>query len=244
MRDTLSRRRHFVNAQTREVNAVKCLLRSAGYGSRYKSLKTETAWNKLLDGLSDEATLCIYLNQHFAAWRCAGEHIATLEVMLRQQSSPCKKDLEHLQTIRGVGPVVSTTTVAVLAEPTRFPDAKHAASYVGLVPSTFQSGTRDVHGRITKKGSGELRAMLCEAAQHARNPNHPLSPYFARVAAKKGYKVAIVAVAHRLLRIMYAMLRDGTDFDETKLNVEMKPSTTAKGKKYVLRKRVATVATC
>jgi transposase len=87
MRDTLSRRRHFVNAQTREVNAVKCLLRSAGYGSRYKSLKTETAWNKLLDGLSDEATLCIYLNQHFAAWRCAGEHIATLEVMLRQQSS-------------------------------------------------------------------------------------------------------------------------------------------------------------
>ena len=54
------------------------------------------------------------------------------------------------------------------AQVSRFPSAKHAASYGGLVPSTFESGERDAHGHITKRGSSELRAMLCEAANSTR----------------------------------------------------------------------------
>ena len=49
--------------------------------------------------------------------------------------------------------------------------------------------------------------MLCEAAHHASRPDHPLNPYFARLCARRGYKMAIVAVAHRLCRIIFAMLR-------------------------------------
>jgi len=44
------------------------------------------------------------------------------------------------------------------------------------VPSTYHSGERDAYGRITKRGSGELRAMLCEAAHHASRLTHPLHP--------------------------------------------------------------------
>ena len=105
----------------------------------------------------------------------------------------------------------------------RFPDAKHAASYAGLVPSTYQSGEHEAHGRITKRGSAELRAMLCEAAHHASRPDHPLNPYFARLCARRGYKMAIVAVAHRLCRIIFAMLRHQSDFDVAKLGVERGP---------------------
>ena len=68
------------------------------------------------------------------------------------------------------------------AQVSRFPSAKHAASYGGLVPSTFESGGRDAHGHIAKRGSSELRAMLCEAAHHARLRWHPLNPYFAASA--------------------------------------------------------------
>jgi hypothetical protein len=64
----------------------------------------------------------------------------------------------------------------------RFADAKRAASYAGLVPSTYHSGAREAYGRITKRGSGELRAMVCEAAHHASRPTHPLQPYFASLA--------------------------------------------------------------
>jgi hypothetical protein len=51
--------------------------------------------------------------------------------------------------------------------------------------------------------------MLCEAAHHASRPTHPLHPYFALLCAKRGYKMATIAVAHRLARITFAMLRDG-----------------------------------
>ena len=126
----------------------------------------------------------------------------------------------RLQTVPGVGPIVSLTAVAVFSDVHRFPSAKHAASYAGLVPSTDQSGDRDTHGHITKRGSAALRIMLCEAAHHAQRPNHPLHPYFARLCAQRGYKMAVVAVAHRLCRILFALLRDGADFDVAKLAVE------------------------
>jgi hypothetical protein len=99
----------------------------------------------------------------------------------------------------------------------------HDASYAGLVPATCQSGQRDAHGRITKRGAAELRAMLCEAVHHASRPTHPLRPYFAQLCARRGYKMAVVAVAHRLARIRFAMWRDGNDFDVGKLAVERGP---------------------
>jgi hypothetical protein len=61
--------------------------------------------------------------------------------------------------------------------------------------------------------------MLCECAHHAAKSAHPLNPYWVRVLSKQGYKRAVVAVAQRLARILYAMWRNGEDFDVTKLNV-------------------------
>jgi hypothetical protein len=65
--------------------------------------------------------------------------------------------------------------------------------------------------------------MLCEAAHHASRPDHPLQPYFAPLCARRGYKMAVVAVAHRLCRIIFALLRDASDFDVGKLAVEQGP---------------------
>jgi hypothetical protein len=65
--------------------------------------------------------------------------------------------------------------------------------------------------------------MLCEAAQHARQADHPLNPYFAVLCAKRGYRMAVVAVAHRLCRIMFAMLRQQRDFDIKRVGVEEGP---------------------
>ncbi len=223
LRDTLSRRRHFVRIQTAEINAAKRLLRAAGLGQGRNNLRTETGWTTLLRDLDPHEELHAYLEQHRAVWRCAGEQIAALEALLAAHQRPFVSDLQRLQTIPGVGPIVAATVVAVFADVQRFPDAKHAASYAGLTPSTYQSGPRDVHGRITKRGSAELRAMLCEAAHHAARPQHPLHPYFARHCTKHGYKRAVVAVAHRLCRITFAMLRRGGDFDVSQLGIDVGP---------------------
>jgi len=142
-----------------------------------------------------------------------------------QTSQARRVDIRRLQAVPGVGPIVVLTALAVFADVQRFATAKHVASYAGLAPSTYQSGDCDRHGHITERGSAELRAMLCEAAHHARRSTHPLHPYFLKLCARRGYKIAIVAVAHRLCRLLYVLLRDGTDFQPTRLGVDEGPFT-------------------
>lgn len=220
LRETLGRRRHFVQVKTKQVNAAKYLLRAAGLHALGRSLTTEAAWERLLRGVAFDPMLHAYCASHHAVWRCAHEQVVTLEAWLKKQGEPLQRDLTRLQTVPGVGRIVALTAIAYFADVHRFPSAKHAASYAGLVASTFDSGERIRHGRITRRGSRELRSMLCEAAHHARRRTNPFQPYFSSVCARRGYKMAIVAVAHRLCRILYSMLRDGTDFDLNKLAVE------------------------
>ena len=220
LRETLGRRRHFVRIKTMQVNAVKRLLRAAGLQPLSRSLQLASGWEKLLAGLACDPALNAFCAAHYAVWRCAQEQIAVLEASLQEQQRPFQRDLDRLMTVPGVGPIVATTVLAVFSDVRRFPTAKHAASYAGLVASTFDSGERTRHGHITRRGSSELRSMLCEAAHHAWRPTNPLHPYFSSLCVRRGYKMAVVAVAHRLCRILYSMLRHGTDFDLSQLAVE------------------------
>lgn len=220
LRETLGRRRHFVRVKTMQVNAVKRLLRAAAMPMPVRSLGTDAAWTRLLMAVTIDPSLSAFCQAHHAVWHCAHEQITRLEASLEEQALPLQGAFDRLQTVPGVGRIVALTALAVFSDVHRFPTAKHAASYAGLVASSYDSGERIQHGRITRRGSTELRSMLCEAAHHARSPNNPLHPYFSSLCARRGYKMAVVAVAHRLCRILYAMLRDGTHFDLSKLPIE------------------------
>ena len=223
LRDALSRRRHFVRLTTREVNAAKHLLRSEGLSDLVKSLSTDKAWEELLSKLSFAPFLQQLVEFHYKVWCSAYEQVKLIEKELVRLQQPFAEEISRLRVIPGIGPIVAATVVAVLSDVERFPTAKHVSSYIGLVPSTYQSGDKEYQGKITKKGSKELRSVLCEAAHFASRPNHPLNPFFLKICTRRGYRKAIVAVAHRLLRIMYAMLRDGTEFDPGKLGLEEGP---------------------
>ena len=210
LRSLLSRRRHFVRIKTREVNAAKHVIRTEGLGHLVGPLATEKSWEQLhgrLDFAPDlqELVLC-----HRETWLAAHFQMCRLENAIDElQQTHFAEPIKRLQQVLGVGPIVALTVVAAISDAHRFPTAKHVASYAGLVPRTYQSGERDYQGHITKKGSSELRAMLCEAAHHAARSDHRFQPFFAKVAARHGYKSAIVAVAYRILRVMWAMLRTG-----------------------------------
>ena len=223
LREALSRRRHFVQQMTRETNAAKHLLRAEGLVDFVTLLRTDANWNRLIQRLHIAPDIQGLVECHRAVWAAARDQVLRIEAECKRLQEPFAESVTRLQAIPGVGPVVSQTVVATLSDVTRFPTAKHVASYAGLVPSTYQTGERDHQGHITKRGSGELRAMLCEAAQQAARPKHPLYPFFAKVCAKRGYRMAIIALAHRLLRIMYAMLREGADFDVARLGIEAGP---------------------
>jgi transposase len=173
---------------------------------------------------------------HMDVWRVAQEKVILLDKELREGLQRFKTTVRRLQTVPGVGIITAATYLAVIATPHRFADSGRVVSYIGLVPSTYDTGPMQRHGHITKRGSSELRAMLCEAAQHAARPRHPLNPYWVRVCAKQGYKRAVVAVAQRLARILYAMWRKGEDFDATKLNVVEQEHTRTKTYYWRIRK--------
>lgn len=220
LRETLGRRRHFVRIKTMQVNAVKRLLRASGLPISARYLSTPVAWDKFLRALDVDPMLLELCRPHRAVWLCAHEQIAVLEASLAEQREPFRAELDRLQTVPGVGPIVATTVLAVFSDVHRFPSAKHAASYAGLVASTYDSGDRVQHGHITRRGSVEMRSMLCEAAHHAHRATNPFHPYFTSMCARRGYKMAVVAVAHRICRILYAMLRHEKDFDIGRLGVE------------------------
>jgi transposase len=209
-----------VRVQTAEINAAKHVLRASGVGTLKANLRTTTGWNKLQARLTDQPALPQAVSHYYALGQQAQSQVQTLEQQLATLRQPVTADRQRLQTIPGVGPIVALTVIAVFSEVERFPSAQHVASYAGLVPSTYQSGDRDPHGHITKQGAGELRARLCEAAQPARRAAHPLTPYFAALSAKRGYRMAVIAVAHRLCRILVAMLRNQSDFDIQKIGIE------------------------
>jgi transposase len=239
LRETLGRRRHFVRLKTMQTNAAKRLLRGAGLGALARSLGSERAWERLVAALAFDPMLQTFVASHHALWRCAQEQVSLLEHSLHAQQQLLQHEMERLQRVPGVGPIVALTVLATFSDVTRFPSAKHAASYAGLVSSTHQSGDRDRHGRITKRGSTELRAMLCEAAHHASRPEHPLYPYFSSLCLRRGYRMAIVAVAHRLCRILFTMLRRQTDFDPSRLNIEEGPFERTSVRRYRLKPALA-----
>lgn len=124
--------------------------------------------------------------------------------------------VRRLMTAPGVGPVTALAFVAALDEVTRFPTAHQVESYLGLVPSEYSSGERQHRGRITKRGSSRVRWLLVEAGwrimRSRRSECAALRAWAVQIAARRGKRIAVVALARRLSGILYAMWRDGTEY--------------------------------
>jgi transposase len=117
-----------------------------------------------------------------------------------------------LMTLPGVDLAVAQAIVAALGDISRFPSGDHAASYLGIVPRTRQSGDHCYHGPITKQGKGHVRWLVVQAAQHLDKHPGPLGVFFRRVAKRKNRNVAVVAAARKLVVIAWHMLRSNEPY--------------------------------
>jgi len=113
-----------------------------------------------------------------------------------------------LQAIPGVGPVLAGVFVAEVGDVTRFPTARHLASWAGLCPRHRESDDKVTRGRITKQGSRLVRWAAVEAAQRLRSDSW-LKTDLLRLAARRGKSIAKVAVARKIITLVYYGLRDG-----------------------------------
>jgi transposase len=117
-----------------------------------------------------------------------------------------------LMTLPGVAHGVAMSLLAALGDLSRFKGGDHAASYLGLTPTTRQSGGKCYHGRITKAGCPQTRAMLTQAAQHAASHPGPIGAFFRRLRKRKSHNVAVVAVARKLVTIAYLILKNNEPY--------------------------------
>ena len=144
-----------------------------------------------------------------------------LEDMVKQ----AEKDIENtvkehpqadlLVSIPGISYYSALTIVAEIGNIERFPSPKQLQSYAGLVPSTYNSGDKQVHGKITKQGSKWLRYIMIEAAHHqtrcTRIPG--FGSYYNSIKKRKGSKTAAVATARKILAVVWRLLKDNRPYE-------------------------------
>jgi transposase len=111
-----------------------------------------------------------------------------------------------LMDIPGIGPFFSVLIVNEIDDISRFANEKKLCSYAGLVPSTYASGGKTFHGRITKQGNKWLRWAFIEAVQNAIRGDTDLYAYHKRIRLRRNGNTATVATARRLLTIVYRVL--------------------------------------
>ena len=139
------------------------------------------------------------------------KEIALLDQELARRGH-ASEPVKLLMTLPGVDVATAEGLVAAWGDHTRFPDADHAASYLGLTPSTKQSAEKCYHGPITKRGNTHARWMLVEAAQHLDKHPGPLGHFFRRLMKRKCRNVAVTAAARKLAMIAWLMLNSNEPY--------------------------------
>jgi transposase len=140
--------------------------------------------------------------------------IERLESEIEERQRPFEEEIERLKGVPGLQERQARVVAAELPDVSRFPTAKHLASWAGLAPGNNESAGKRKSGKITQ-GNPTLREALIEAAWAAvRSKNTYLSSMYRRLAPRRGAKKAIVAVAHSMLISIYYMLTRGTDYIE------------------------------
>jgi transposase len=119
-----------------------------------------------------------------------------------------------LQTIPGIGPYSAMVILAEVGEIGRFADKKALASYAGLVPRVRESAGKRSFGGISRQGSATLRWIMLQVAQVAVRTSPAVRDYQQHLRREKRPQVAKVAVAHKLLCCVWALLHHGVCYDD------------------------------
>jgi transposase len=125
---------------------------------------------------------------------------------------------QRLMSVPGVGPVIAVRFVAVVDQPQRFASAHQVMSYLGLTPGENSSSMRTQRTGITKAGASDLRFALVQGcwSMMRSKPSEPMVQWALGIAARRNKQIAVVALARKLVGILWVMWCDGTDYDSAK----------------------------
>jgi transposase len=130
--------------------------------------------------------------------------------LLSQQDEACQR----LKTVPGFGPIVSSAFRSAIGDGRAYAHGRDASASLGLVPRQYSSGGKNVLLGISKRGDHYLRSLLVHGARavviQAARKDDPLSRWINRIREERGWNKAVVAMANKLARIGWAILRYNT----------------------------------
>jgi transposase len=215
-RDAITFRSSMVNNRTATKNRLRALLKTHGIESP-KGLwsKSGLEWLANLEFPSDSSALkrdllLEELAHHSTRIARVEKHLAAI--------AKTHPGVALLRTIPGVGPRTAEAMVAWIDQPERFSKNKSIGSYFGLVPCQDKSAGKERLGHITRQGPALVRRLLTEASWQAIRRSPEVRRTFERIQQgdpKKKRKIALIAIAHYLARVMLAMLNTGQGWNTT-----------------------------
>lgn len=220
LRDLLRSRHQLIASTTCLMNHLRGMLRQEGIKLKKNAFKDESTFPGLLANKSVPKHLHPIITSYEKTIAEIRKQRKSLDDVIAEYEN---KDIELLKSVPGIGEVASKTTYAAISTVKRFKRAKQLTSYCGLVPSVFSSGERADYGHITREGRSEVRHVVIQGVRallrSTNSDGKPLKKWYERIARRRGSKTAVVALARKLVEIIFYVLRDRKPYNPQLLHV-------------------------
>lgn len=226
-RALINYRQSLVDRQTQVKNSIRAIMNRQGLemlpGKRAWSQKEISRLKEMALPFSQAVGLNLWRGQLMIELQQLEQIGDAVTEVLQKLEALNKKDhqVKLLQTVPGVGARLAEAVAAYLDEPERFASGKQVGCYLGLTPRQYQSGNMNRQGRISGQGNKLLRSLLVEVCWLGLRWNRWMRQTYERImrGSKSRKKIAITALARKLLVRLWAMLRDGTKWREPAIEV-------------------------
>ena len=213
LRELISARHTLQSKRVALINSIRGCLKQEGYRLPEKFF-SRADWRGHLARMRLADTQKLILTSYMTSIESlVGAEAELTEKILAIEHA----DIERLQSIPGIGGFTARVIVSAVDNVGRFDSKKGLSKYGALTPRIYQSGGMTHLGRINRDGRHELRRVLLQCAHTvARMKSYearPLRQFFERIRQRRGKKIAIVALARKLLTIAYGVLRTRAMFD-------------------------------
>lgn len=205
-RQLAAHRATLVRQRTRIKNRLHAMLTRHNLVCPHKDLFTKAARN-WLEQLTLNTIDALERHHWLRQLDLLDTDIRETETLIAQLAV-CDERIPRLLELTGIGVFTAFAVLAQIGDIQRFASPKKLTAFAGLVPSLHQSGQRSYNGRITKAGSPMLRWLMVEAARVAVRFDPHWQTTYERIKQRRGSNVAAVAVARKLLVVIWYLLHD------------------------------------
>jgi transposase len=158
-----------------------------------------------------------------ARWRELDEHLAWCDQRIDAHGRD-NPQVRQAATLIGIGPVTASAAIATVGDFKQFKNGAQFGAWIGLTPRQRSSGGKNNLGGITKRGDTYLRTLLIQGAKSAVMTAHrrqdKISSWVTALRERSGWQKAVVALANKNARILWAVMTRGETFDPNHLSIK------------------------